>query len=61
MVCNEEKLIGLNFFHPSKDLATRMPGSNAWHGKIAEQFGYKRPAQYLQGGCEQVIINWTNS
>jgi len=43
--------------HLPEDLATRMPGMNAWHGKIAEQFGQKRPAQYLQGGGEQVIIN----
>ncbi|ENA6482406.1 hypothetical protein ABGC51_005050 [Escherichia coli] len=43
--------------HLPEDLATRMPGSNAWHGKIAEQFGQKRPDQYLQGGGEQVIIN----
>lgn len=40
-----------------EDFAARMPGSNAWHGKIAEQFGVKRPAQYLEGGGEQVIIN----
>jgi len=43
--------------HLPADLATRMPGTNAWHGKIAEQFGEKRPNQYLQGGGEQVIIN----
>ncbi|EMG9278559.1 TPA: hypothetical protein ACU9Y0_000154 [Enterobacter cloacae] len=43
--------------HLPEDLANRMPGSNAWHGKIAEQFGKEIPAQYLQGGGEQVIIN----
>ena len=43
--------------HLPEDLATRMPGSTAWHGKIAEQFGSDIPAQYLQGGGEQVIIN----
>lgn len=43
--------------HLPEDLATRMPGTNAWHGKIAEQFGNEVPAQYLQGGGEQVIIN----
>ncbi|TNV23003.1 DUF4112 domain-containing protein [Buttiauxella sp. B2] len=43
--------------HLPEDLATRMPGTNAWYGKIAEQFGDKRPAQYLEGGGEQVIIN----
>jgi len=43
--------------HLPEDLATRMPGSNAWHGKIAEQFGKDVPTQYLQGGGEQVIIN----
>lgn len=43
--------------HLPEDLATRMPGSNAWHGKIAEQFGQKRTNQYLEGGGEQVIIN----
>ena len=43
--------------HLPEDLATRMPGTNAWHGKIAEQFGQKRANQYLEGGGEQVIIN----
>ncbi|MEA9390186.1 hypothetical protein SJI19_06425 [Acerihabitans sp. TG2] len=43
--------------HLPEDLATRMPGTHAWHGKIAEQFGNEIPAQYLQGGGEQVIIN----
>ncbi|TKI02614.1 DUF4112 domain-containing protein [Martelella alba] len=43
--------------HLPEDLATRMPGTNAWHGKIAEQFGEKRTNQYLEGGGEQVIIN----
>lgn len=43
--------------HLPEDLVSRMPGTNAWHGKIAEQFGQKRPDQYLAGGGEQVIIN----
>lgn len=43
--------------HLPEDLATRMPGSNAWYGKIAEQYGNEIPAQYLKGGGEQVIIN----
>lgn len=43
--------------HLPEDLAIRMPGTNAWHGKIAEQFGSEISAQYLQGGGEQVIIN----
>lgn len=43
--------------HLPEDFAARMPGSNAWYGKIAEQFGVKRSAQYLNGGGEQVIIN----
>ncbi|MEM6052415.1 hypothetical protein AAH450_17775 [Erwinia sp. P7711] len=43
--------------HLPQDLVTRMPGTNAWHGKIAEQFGSDIPAQYLEGGGEQVIIN----
>ncbi|WP_249213357.1 hypothetical protein [Tatumella sp. JGM91] len=43
--------------HLPEDLAIRMPGSTAWHGKIAEQFGQKRANQYLEGGGEQVIIN----
>lgn len=42
--------------HLPEDFGTRMPGANAWHGKIAEQFGDKRPDQYLKGGGEQVII-----
>lgn len=47
----------LMVLHLPEDLATRMPGTNAWHGKIAEQFGQKRANQYLEGGGEQVIIN----
>lgn len=43
--------------HLPEDLAMRMPGTNAWHGKIAEQFGSDIPTQYLAGGGEQVIIN----
>ncbi|WP_241609547.1 hypothetical protein [Rosenbergiella australiborealis] len=43
--------------HLPEDLAMRMPGTNAWYGKIAEQFGQKRTNQYLEGGGEQVIIN----
>lgn len=46
--------------HLPQDLAARMPGTNAWHGKIAEQFGVKQP-QYLEGGGEQVIINLDES
>jgi len=42
--------------HLPEDFGTRMPGANAWHGKIAEQFGKYRPDQYLKGGGEQVII-----
>ncbi|MCW4782704.1 hypothetical protein [Enterobacter chuandaensis] len=43
--------------HLPEDLAMRMPGTNAWHGKIAEQVGQKRTNQYLEGGGEQVTIN----
>ena len=43
--------------HLPEDLAMRMPGTNAWHGKIAEQFGKDIPTQYLEGGGEQVIVN----
>jgi len=39
------------------DFGALMPGSNAWHGTIAEQFGKEVSAQYLKGGGEQVIIN----
>ncbi|MFZ1875212.1 MAG: hypothetical protein WAU54_20900 [Chania sp.] len=39
------------------NLSNRMPNVNAWHGKIAEQFGTTLPKQYLAGGGEQVIIN----
>ncbi|PKE28525.1 hypothetical protein CWS43_21065 [Rahnella sp. AA] len=42
--------------HLPEDLAARMPGTNAWHGTIAEQFGNKIDTQYLEGGGEQVII-----
>lgn len=42
--------------HLPEDFGTRMPGANAWHGKIAEQFGKDMPDQYLKGGGEQVII-----
>lgn len=43
--------------HLPEDFGTRMPGANAWHGKIAEQFGKYKPDQYLKGGGEQVIID----
>jgi hypothetical protein len=42
--------------HLPEDLPSRMPDVSAWHGKIAEQFGYKLPNQYLAGGGEQLII-----
>ena len=42
--------------HLPEDFGTHMPRSNAWHGKIAEQFGKDIPDQYLKGGGEQVII-----
>jgi len=34
--------------HLPEDLAMRMPGTNAWHGKIAEQFGKDNSAVRLE-------------
>ncbi|MFM0218073.1 hypothetical protein [Paraburkholderia caledonica] len=43
--------------HFPADLAKRMPEAKAWAGQIAEQFGIERPAQYLEGGGKQLVID----
>ncbi|MDR6383763.1 hypothetical protein [Paraburkholderia caribensis] len=39
------------------DFGKRMPNSKAWAGQIAEQFGDIVPAQYLEGGGQQLVID----
>lgn len=34
-----------------------MPNAKAWAGQIAEQFGDRMPAQYLEGGGRQLVID----
>jgi hypothetical protein len=43
--------------HFPSDLARQMPELKGWSGQIAEQFGQKVPAQYLEGGGEQLFVN----
>ncbi|MDP9651964.1 hypothetical protein [Paraburkholderia caledonica] len=34
-----------------------MPNAKAWAGQIAEQFGDRIPAQYLEGSGRQLVID----
>jgi len=43
--------------HLPSDFGTRMPTAKAWAGQIAEQFGDKIPAQYLEGGGRQLVVD----
>lgn len=43
--------------HLPSDFGTRMPSAKAWAGQIAEQFGDKIPAQYLEGGGQQLVVD----
>ncbi|MEM5421788.1 hypothetical protein [Paraburkholderia ferrariae] len=43
--------------HLPKDFGTRVPTAKAWAGQIAEQFGDKIPAQYLEGGGRQLVVD----
>jgi hypothetical protein len=43
--------------HFPSDLASRMPEAKGWGGQIAEQFGKDIPAQYLEGGGQQLFID----
>lgn len=43
--------------HFPADLAERLPDAKGWVGQIAEQFGDEVPAQYLEGGGEQLFID----
>jgi hypothetical protein len=43
--------------HFPSDLAHQMPEAKGWVGQIAEQFGNEVPAQYLEGGGQQLFIN----
>ncbi|MBU9469240.1 hypothetical protein LGM75_28670 [Burkholderia multivorans] len=40
------------------DFGERMPTANAWFGKIAEQYGSAVPVQYLEGGGDQLIVDF---
>ncbi|MDN7592381.1 hypothetical protein [Burkholderia seminalis] len=40
------------------DFGDRVPTANAWAGKIAEQFGEKSPVQYLEGGADQLVVDF---
>lgn len=45
--------------HLPDDLAERMPAAKGWVGQIAEQYGReKRPGQYLEGGAEQIFVDF---
>ncbi|WP_243772024.1 hypothetical protein [Burkholderia anthina] len=35
-----------------------MPTANAWAGKIAEQYGTATPVQYLEGGADQLVVDF---
>ncbi|WP_321932248.1 hypothetical protein [Paraburkholderia guartelaensis] len=43
--------------HLPDDFGTRVPTAKAWVGQIAEQFGNKIPAQYLEGGGRQLVVD----
>lgn len=43
--------------HLPNDFGTRVPTAKAWAGQIAEQFGDKIPAQYLEGGGRQLVVD----
>ncbi|OJB61285.1 hypothetical protein BGV60_05725 [Burkholderia ubonensis] len=40
------------------DFGERMPTANAWAGKIAEQYGTATPVQYLEGGGDQLVVDF---
>ncbi|OXJ41141.1 hypothetical protein CFB82_00135 [Burkholderia sp. HI2714] len=40
------------------DFGERMPTANAWAGKIAEQYGTATPVQYLEGGADQLVVDF---
>lgn len=45
--------------HLPDDLGERLPEAKGWVGQVAEQYGRdKRPGQYLEGGAEQIFINF---
>lgn len=45
--------------HLPADLAERLPDAKGWVGQVAEQYGRrKRPQQYLEGGAEQIFIDF---
>lgn len=40
------------------DFGERVPMAKAWAGKIAEQYGTAIPVQYLEGGGDQLIVDF---
>ncbi|WP_186082976.1 hypothetical protein [Burkholderia gladioli] len=44
--------------HLPHDFGERMPTANAWAGKIAEQYGTAVPVQYLEGGADQLVVDF---
>lgn len=45
--------------HLPEDFAERLPEAKGWLGQVAEQYGRKeRPGQFLEGGAEQIFINF---
>lgn len=43
--------------HFPSNLVQRMPEAKAWSGLVAEQFGQRIQAQYLEGGGQQLVID----
>ncbi|WP_233832536.1 hypothetical protein [Paraburkholderia sp. ZP32-5] len=43
--------------HLPSDFGTQVPTAKAWAGQIAEQFGDTIPAQYLEGGGRQLVVD----
>ena len=43
--------------HVPAGFGEAVPGAKAWAGQIAEQYGEKQAAQYLEGGGQQLIVD----
>ncbi|WP_144141307.1 hypothetical protein [Paraburkholderia sp. BCC1884] len=43
--------------HLPSNFATQMPSAKGWSGQIAEQFGNDIPAQFLEGGGQQIVVD----
>ncbi|EED97928.1 hypothetical protein [Burkholderia multivorans] len=40
------------------DFGERLPAAKAWAGKVAEQYGVVTPVQYLEGGADQLVVDF---